>query len=695
MSIETGRYAMSRKFIPLSCLLLVGVLSWGQVTSDFSLTLNPSLNVPLAPSLSDGTAFYSLGGGVSIKAEYSLPFAQFLYTGIAFDADMLPINSSTSTLVLLSVGPELGVQFFPIPRLSLRVAGFGGMYAGMVSAGTVLDPFVGGLASVDYLINPSFSVGAGVAWKYSFLPTDFLYQGLSISAGVAYHVGAEGSGALKVVPAIQPIFPLFYSYYDKNPAGSMTIRNNAAGPIQDVQVSFFVKQFMDQPKVSWTWKELGRGEEKTFDVFALFKDSIFTVTESTKVAGEISVTYTYLGSPVTNSYPVTVTINNRNGMTWDDTRKAAAFVTSNDMNVRGFAARAVPDARSRGNPAINAPFRSAMALFDALNVHGMAYIPDPKAFASKVENKEAVDYLQFPSQTLETRAGDCDDLSILYASLLESAGIATAFITVPGHIYVAFDTELAPRVAAAMLGSGDDLIVQEDTTWIPVEITRVKDGFLKAWRSGAQEWKAAEAGGNAQLTPIHGAWEKFPPANTGDAIKVAVSPPDSERVYASYTNELKAFWVRDFQPRVKKLQTDLTQQKDDPALLAKLGLLYARFGMYEDARIMFERIVLTAGENPAALINLGNIAYLNGSNESALGFYQRALRKSSGNSAALQGIAKAGYEIGDTETVRTAMQSLKEADPDAASRMASLGLDGGGSGRAASAEKEITSWTEE
>ena len=32
-------------------------------------------------------------------------------------------------------------------------------------------------------------------------------------------------------------------------------------------------------------------------------------------------------------------------------------------------------------------------------------------------------------QTLEYRAGDCDDLSILYSALLESVGVETAFIT--------------------------------------------------------------------------------------------------------------------------------------------------------------------------------------------------------------------------------------------------------------------------
>jgi tetratricopeptide (TPR) repeat protein len=334
-------------------------------------------------------------------------------------------------------------------------------------------------------------------------------------------------------------------------------------------------------------------------------------------------------------------------------------------------------------------------LFNALNVYGMSYIPDPRSFASKLENKEAVDYLQFPSQTLETRAGDCDDLTILYTALLESAGVETAFVTVPGHIYMAFDSELDPRAAGTMFGGVDELIIRDGRAWIPVEITKVKDGFLKAWRAGAQEWRAAEAAGNAQFTPVHGAWEKYSPANTGDALKVSVSPPDSERVYASYTNELRTFWLRDYQPKVTKLTAQLKETPDDPTLLNKLGLLYARFGMFQDAKVRFDRIVRTAGDIPSALINLGNIAYIDGDNEAALGYFRRALVKAPQSSAALQGIAKAGYELGDQETVNGAMASLKTADPEAASHMASLGMGGGGSGRAASTEKEITSWTEE
>jgi tetratricopeptide (TPR) repeat protein len=306
-----------------------------------------------------------------------------------------------------------------------------------------------------------------------------------------------------------------------------------------------------------------------------------------------------------------------------------------------------------------------------------------------------VDYLQFPAQTLETRAGDCDDLSILYASLLESAGIETAFVTIPGHIFTAFNVGLDPRTAKAMFLNPGDLITRDDQTWIPVEITRVKDGFLKAWQNGAQEWRAASASQNAEFIPVHDAWDRYSPANAGDIIKVNVSPPDSERVFSAYSNELKMFWNTNFQPRVSSVQKDLALRKYDAKLLNNLGVLYARFGMYDDARKQFELLVSNNGEVVTALINLGNLAFLDGRNEDSLDYFTRALKQSSDNSVALQGIAMAGYELGDINAVQTALERLRKADPDAASRLASLGAGGGASGRAASAEKEITSWNEE
>ena len=691
---------MKRMFLIMALLLGGGAFLGAQVTSDFTLTANPIVNIPMGPALSDGTPFYSLGGGISLKGEYTPPFSRVLYTGLVFDADYVPINASTKAVLLLSLGPEIGVQFYPIPRLGVRAAAYGGYYAGMVQAGSVIDPFVGGLFDVSYLLSPSLSLGLGASYKYCFTPTTEIYHGIGVNVGVQYHIGAGGggSGYLHVEPQIVPIFPLFYSYYDKNPAGNLVIKNAAPGSVQDITVSFLVKQFMDQPKVSWQWKEMARGEEKTVPVYALFTDAILQVTEATKVAGEIIVTYKYMGSDVKTSYPVTVIVNNRNGMTWDDTDKATAFVTSNDPVVRSFSAHTVPDARSKGKPAINAAFRSAMALFNAMKVHGVAYLPDPTtAFADRVSNKTAVDYLQFPAQTLELKAGDCDDLSILYAALLESSGIEAAYVTVPGHIYVAFNMQMDSQCAKNTFAHPDDLITIEDETWVPVEITRIKDGFLKAWQTGAQEWRAATANKTAEIHPVRKGWLTYAPANTGDRLKVSVSPPDSDDIYASYDAELGKLYDADFQPRISKIQTDLKSNKDDPRLTNKLGVLYARFGMLAEAKKQFDLVIKAKGDSTPTLINLGNIAYLSGNNKGALDFYTRALTLSPQSTTALEGIAMAGYELGDANAVQKALAQLKQGDPNAVDRLAAQGIVAGGtgSGRAASSDKEVDTWSEE
>lgn len=54
------------------------------------------------------------------------------------------------------------------------------------------------------------------------------------------------------------------------------------------------------------------------------------------------------------------------------------------------------------------------------------YVPDPNAY----------EYIKDPKESLMSQGGDCDDASVLLASLLESVGIDTRFVLIPGHVYV-------------------------------------------------------------------------------------------------------------------------------------------------------------------------------------------------------------------------------------------------------------------
>lgn len=130
-----------------------------------------------------------------------------------------------------------------------------------------------------------------------------------------------------------------------------------------------------------------------------------------------------------------------------------------------IAKNVVGQLRSKGGSSIDENLRTAIGLHEALCLYGVNYI---------------VDFLQFPSQTLSYKAGDCDDLSILYCSLLESEGIETAFITTPGHICMAFALAADEQTANKSFSRPQDLIFLEGSTWVPFEVTVREGGFLRA-----------------------------------------------------------------------------------------------------------------------------------------------------------------------------------------------------------------------
>ncbi|OHD82834.1 MAG: hypothetical protein A3J97_08920 [Spirochaetes bacterium RIFOXYC1_FULL_54_7] len=102
----------------------------------------------------------------------------------------------------------------------------------------------------------------------------------------------------------------------------------------------------------------------------------------------------------------------------------------------------------------------------------MNYLVDPKSsFAALSGTTGAIDFLQFPRQTIEFRSGDCDDLAILYAALLEATGVETAFITTPGHIYLAIALELTKEDLRRVFPVNGVSIFIGGNIWLPLEIT--------------------------------------------------------------------------------------------------------------------------------------------------------------------------------------------------------------------------------
>jgi len=310
-----------------------------------------------------------------------------------------------------------------------------------------------------------------------------------------------------------------------------------------------------------------------------------------------------------------------------------------------------------------------MGLFESLGLYGMKYVIDPNSSYDELSQSDtALDYLQFPVQTLTYRAGDCDDLSILYSALLEAVGVETAFVTVPGHIYVAFALDLSQEDSSRLFSNREDLIFQENDTWIPVEITMIDEGFLAAWRQGAKQWRENRATETAAFFPIREAWSTYPP--TGIIERDSdVTLPDLGTLTPRYTSTLDHFVELQIKDRTLELQEEI-RENNNPRLINKLGVLYARFGLYDKAKNEFQRAA--SANNLSAMVNLGNLYYIDKDLQRAVGQFERALELDPDNPAVLLGLAKANYELENYGSVKDFYSRLQAQNPQLASKFAYL-----------------------
>ncbi len=679
-------------------LLGAGLAIHAQGLSDLSVQLRPAVELPIGSKslLFSSDAVYGLGGSVAVKGQYIFPGLPLLYSEGVLNVALQPTQADL--LSLISAGLGAGVNLRLGDTMSFQLGGEAGWYVGMYpGTDPASNPYWGGGLSLAWDFSPTFSLSAGAGYRY-YLGYDStaaaytdLYQGVSVNLGTVFRLFAgRDRSKLKVKDIhFDPVFPVFYSYYDDHPVGSIELVNGENSSITDLNVYFHVKQYMEQPKLSATVPRLRRGDAASVDLRALFTNSLLFLTEGTKVSSEIIAEYTYLGRKFTQRIPYTLRIYDRNSMTWDDDRKAASFVSAKDPTVLLFSKNTAGIIREQGYSPIDFNLRAAMGIFEALRLYGMNYVIDPQSSYIEASKDAAfIDFLQFPSQTLVYRSGDCDDLSILYCSMLESVGIETAFITVPGHIYMAFALDLSPEEAKQTFTNTDDLIFVGDRVWVPVEITMVNDGFSKAWKAGAKQWREALGKNSGAFYPVHEAWKDFQPVGIS-STPLSLVYPGKESILERYQQALEEFVDREIGAAIGSYQAQFREGKDSPRLRNRFGVLYARYGRFADAEQQFLKAVDLSRSYAAPMVNLGNVYYLQQEPQKALRWYERARELAPNSKAVLAGLAQVQYELEQYDKVRESYSHLAEVAPEVAERYAYLVNENDALGRASRAGEGV------
>jgi len=253
---------------------------------------------------------------------------------------MLP-HISGESMQLAGAAGLFGLRFPILTNLHWHVQFKGGYSFGQYASANSGNPYAQAQTGIDLYLTPSFKLGVSGAYQHYFSASEALYQGYSVSLGAGINISQLNRRSKVEFQEIiiQPVFPVFYSYYDTNPIGHVKIRNGESGPIKDVTISLFISQYMDSPKVCAVIPELRRGEEREVPLYAIFNRSVLSILETTKSQAEISVTYSLASTQQNTKESEVLSLNHRNAMNWKDDRRAAAFVTMNDPEIMRFSRR--------------------------------------------------------------------------------------------------------------------------------------------------------------------------------------------------------------------------------------------------------------------------------------------------------------------------------------------------------------------
>ena len=217
-----------------------------------------------------------------------------------------------------------------------------------------------------------------------------------------------------------------------------------------------------------------------------------------------------------------------------------------------------------------------MVILDELNiVLRYDYLPIAEVVKTLLAKPEGVD----------VKIGDCDDLTMLYASLLENLSIDTAFLEAnapgKGHIYLMFDSGISPEKAEDHFLSSAEYVVWQGRVWIPIETTMFGFTFADAWRNGVAEYKRLKVRKLIDEVYVQQWLQIYKPASL---------PPINVTLPAS--GEMDSLLFRDldyFDQRVDQIALGSATSLDTPDGAYDAGAAYLRINHLEKALKMFDK----------------------------------------------------------------------------------------------------------
>ena len=629
----------NRLFAVLVLASLLGLPVTGQ---DVRMRVAPDLLIPMAD-----TDVYSFGGGASLS--FDMDLFGFLAPYLGADARIIaPAADYDGSLFMASGGGGLGIFAFPLPRLKLGLSGGSGIYLGSYVNGNESTAFGNVFwkagAELGFRLSPGLTISAGASYVDYMTKSVSLYKGIAISILADMGFGsktAEGRAVLQSADSID-VFPVRATDYASESFGTAVIRNAESAEIRNVEVWFHADGYTSGPLLCGRVAYLPKGSTTTVPLVASFSDQVMGITENVRVRGEIRIIYELLGEARSARAETTVSLLHRNALNWQDPQILASFVSPNDPAVLDSSKFIAGVVRSRARQELDSNLQYALGIFEGFRLSGIAWAADPQTPYARIrQNPSAVDYVQYPHQTLAYRSGDTDEIAVLFAAGLESVGVPAALLTLDTEVIAAFKMSRNESTTRGTFSEAGDFMFIEDEAWVPIRVSMLREGFLRAWSEGAKVVRETE-GARDRFFRLTDAWQLYPPAGVPD-IPASTQKPQEAQVRAAFDSVVSLVIAKEVVPRAERMKLGFGGDGGTGRQRNSLGVLYARYGMYPEALAEFQ--AAAALGNEATTINIGNIAFLMGDYQTASAWFEKAMEGNPSNAGAVIGLARSLYEL--------------------------------------------------
>jgi tetratricopeptide (TPR) repeat protein len=413
---------------------------------------------------------------------------------------------------------------------------------------------------------------------------------------------------------------------------------------------------------------LEAGESRVIDITASFSEEIFTTVGIVPLTGEFIAEYSSRNRAAKQSFSISYDLYDKTALTWDNDQKVGAFITSADSALRNYTSFVRQAVKDYVLENFSEPLQIAMQLYYGLKEIGCIYQIDPTSPFTRVqENPMLVDSISLPRSTLKNLTGDCDDLTVLYCALLETVGIESAYITVPGHIYAALNTKVPSRSYQRVHPEKNMTLNINGELWVPVEVTMIgTHDFLSAWRKGIEQFLALDSDpGKRIITFTAQAQDIYRPVGLRET-DLGLQYGNQKRIVSSFNDSMERLV-----DNILDGYTQLAQDSNSKEGYNRLGIVCAQYRRYAQAQKAFNTALSLDRNYLSPQINLGNVFFMKQEYQNALRVYHGAeqVLDAGGKGdtslylAVLLNISRAYYELENYEKASEYYQKVAERDP--------------------------------